>query len=106
MRKFAILLAITLGLTDAAHAADVSADDMLTKAAPPVAKLQPAPASCAGLVAFFTTSCPLSWYGITLYGALDTGVAWQSHGTPFNGSFPNGIEQLISKNSNRALWSP
>jgi predicted porin len=106
MRKFAIVFAIILGSSDAAHAADVSADAMPTKAPPPVATSQPAQASCAGLVALFTTSCPLSWYGITLYGAVDTGVAWQSHGTPFNGSFPNGTEQLISKNSNRALWLP
>ena len=101
-----MVFAIVLGLPDAVHAADVSADAMLTKVPPPAAKLQPAPASCAGLVAFFTTSCPLSWYGITLYGAVDTGMAWQSHGTPFNGVYPNGTEQLISKNSNRALWLP
>jgi hypothetical protein len=71
MRKFAIVFATILGSTDAAHAADVSADAMPTKAPPPVATSQPAQASCAGLAALFTTSCPLSWYGITLYGAVE-----------------------------------
>ena len=54
---------------------------------------------------FFTTNCPLSWYGITIYGTVDMGVAWQSHGTPFNSVAPFGLEYLIQKNSNRSLWS-
>jgi predicted porin len=48
----------------------------------------------------------LSWSGITVYGTVDTGVAWQSHGVRFNPSYGPGIEQLISSNSNRAIWNP
>jgi predicted porin len=33
---------------------------------------------------------------------LRIGAAWQSHGTPFSGLFPQGLEYRISKNSNRA----
>jgi predicted porin len=46
------------------------------------------------------TECPLTWNGITLYGAIDTGAAYHSHGVPFNAYYPNGVEELISKNSN------
>ena len=48
---------------------------------------------------------PLTWHGITLFGVLDAGVAWQSHGAPFNGYYPQGLEYAISKNSNRSLFS-
>src|SRR5436190_15737979 len=43
--------------------------------------------------------CPLTWNGITLYGAIDTGAAYHTHGVPFNAYYPNGVEELISKNS-------
>jgi hypothetical protein len=62
------------------------AADMVTKAPPPAAVT--APAACGSLWDFIVTSCPLSWYGITIYGTVDTGVTWQSHGTPFNGKTP------------------
>jgi len=48
---------------------------------------------------------PITWHGLTLFGALDAGVAWQSHGAPFNGAYPQGLEYAISKNSNRAGFS-
>jgi predicted porin len=47
----------------------------------------------------------LTYKGITLYGGLDIGVAYQSHGTPQNGTYGPGLEYLISKNSNRSLVS-
>lgn len=80
---------VSLMLAGTAYAADSSVDP---------------PASCTGLSEFFSTACPLSWYGITLYGTVDMGVGWESHGTPFNPDFVPGDEYLISKNSNRALW--
>ncbi len=55
---------------------------------------------------FITTACPLTYYGITLYGAVDMGGGWQSHGTPFNSSIISGVEELVSKNSNHAGWLP
>jgi predicted porin len=48
---------------------------------------------------------PLTWRGITLFGVLDAGVAWQSHGAPFNGYYPQGLEYAISKNSNRSMFN-
>src|SRR5271169_676417 len=44
--------------------------------------------------------CPLAWNGFTLYGSFDYGAGYESHGVPFNGNYPNGVETLISKNSN------
>jgi len=100
MKKFAVPAAVILGLGGAARAADVSAEDKMVTKAPP-----PAPAACSNLVDFITTSCLLSWYGITVYGRVDTGGSWQSHGTPFNPSYGPGTEPLVSSNGNRALWN-
>ena len=47
----------------------------------------------------------LSWNGVTLYATIDVGVTHDSHGVPFNGAYPNGVETLISKNSNSAVTS-
>ena len=47
----------------------------------------------------------LTFHGITLYGALDIGVAYQSHGAPLSNSAGLGLEYLISKNSNRSRFS-
>ena len=49
-----------------------------------------------------TDDGPISWHGVTLFGTLDAGLGWQSHGTPFNGAYPQGLEYAISKNSNHA----
>ncbi len=46
-----------------------------------------------------------SWNGVTLYATIDVGVTHDSHGVPFNGAYPNGVETLISKNSNGAVTS-
>jgi predicted porin len=72
----------------------------------------PAPASVpscfASATVYFQTNpdeCPLTWNGITLYGAIDTGAAYHTHGVPFNPYYPNGVEELISKNSNHPLYT-
>jgi hypothetical protein len=101
MRKeLGITVAMILGVTGAAHAADLPTSKPAPAPPPP-----PTLAACADPIAFVTTNCPLSWYGITIYGAVDMGVAWQSHGTPFNRAAPFGLEYLVQKNSNKALWS-
>jgi predicted porin len=106
MKKFGLSAAMILGLAGAVCATNASADGvMATKAAPAaMKKAPPAPAACASLLDFITTSCTLTWNGITAYGTIDAGGTWQSHATPFNGTAAVGEEYLISKNSNRALW--
>jgi predicted porin len=95
-----------LGLAGVASATQASAGGaMATKAAPAaMKKASPPQATCGSLWDFIVTSCPLTWDGITVYGTIDAGVTWQSHGAPFNGTSAVGEQYLISKNSNRALW--
>ena len=45
----------------------------------------------------------LTWQGITLYGALDVGVAWVSHGLPENGYNYEG-ESLVNRNGNHSQF--
>jgi predicted porin len=79
---------------------------MATKVAPAVTtKAPPTPAACGSLADFVVTGCPLTWGGITVYGTIDGGVTWLSHGAPFNGTSAVGADYLIQKYSNRAQWS-
>jgi predicted porin len=102
MRKFGkpqfVRLALISGLLGSiVHG--VQAADLPAKAPPPA----PAPSCFSSAANYFDSSpveCPLTWNGITLYGAIDTGAGYQTHGVPFNGYYPNGVEELISKNSN------
>ena len=77
-----------------AHAADLPTQPPTPASAP----------SCfASFVDYLLASaeeCPLTWNGITLYGTLDYGAGYQTNGAPFNNVYPNGVEELISKNSN------
>ena len=77
---------------------------------------QPAPAPAAAGASFLadaalvakgplpvvTGNGPICWKGICIFGSIDAGVAWQSHGVPLNGAYPQGLEYAIAKNSNRA----
>jgi predicted porin len=107
MKKAGVLALMIFGTAAAAYATDASADDiMVTKAAPAVTtrdSLQPA--TCSSLEDFVVTACPLTWNGITVYGTIDAGVTWMSHGAPFNGTSAVGADYLIQKYSNRPQWS-
>jgi predicted porin len=46
-----------------------------------------------------TAPAPLTWHGLTLYGAFDAGVGWVSHGLPENGFNYEG-EALVNRNGN------
>ena len=46
---------------------------------------------------------PLTWHGITLYGAFDVGVGWVSHGLPENGVNYEG-ESLVNRNGNHSQF--
>ncbi len=45
----------------------------------------------------------LTWNGITLYGIVDIGLQYQTHGVPISDYFPAGSEAIISKNSNGSI---
>jgi predicted porin len=39
----------------------------------------------------------LTWHGITLYGIVDIGVQYDSHGAPFSDYFPGGSSDIVQK---------
>jgi len=47
----------------------------------------------------------LTWNGITLYGAIDVGISYQTHGAPLSDSFYPGAQWLISNNSNKSQFN-
>ena len=49
------------------------------------------------------TDQSLTWNGITLYGIIDIGLQYQTHGAPISDYFPAGTEALIQKNSNGSV---
>ncbi|MDR3436822.1 hypothetical protein [Telmatospirillum sp.] len=61
--------------------------------------LKGGPASCAPL----TLDGPLTFCGITVFGTVDAGVGWVSHGLPENGKNYEG-ESLINKFTNHPYW--
>ena len=92
---------LAMMLAQGASAADLATE--LTPAAKP-----PAPSCFTSLYLYLTAGpddCPLSWQGVTLYGRLDYGAGYQTHGAPFNGNYPNGVDILIKKNSNRPQYA-
>jgi predicted porin len=96
-----ILLASTaaIALCGAAQAADLPA---YTKA-PPLAPV--APMSCTSVGQFFFTDCPLTAYGITVYGTVDLGGGWESHGAPYNKNIITGVTELVMKQSRpTSMW--
>jgi predicted porin len=97
-----ILLASTaaIALCGAAQAADLP---VYTKAPPP--SPPPALVSCTSAVQFIVTDCPLTYYGITVYGTIDMGVGYESHGAPFNKSIISGVTELVQKVSRpTGMW--
>ena len=45
----------------------------------------------------------LTWKGVTLYGIVDIGLQYQSHGTPISDYFPPGSNEIIQKNANKSV---
>jgi predicted porin len=102
-KKFGVSTAVILGLAGAAYATDAPADDIVATKAVPAATTK-APATCGSLEDFVVTACPLTWNGITVYGTIDGGVSWRSHGAPFNGTSAVGLDYLIQKYSRGPRW--
>ena len=70
-------------------------------AGPPLLEKAPPSAACTSPQDIWNTDCPLTWHGITLYGAYDVGVGWVSHGLPENGYNYEG-ESLVNRNGNHS----
>ncbi len=88
-----------LAVIGAAQAADLP-----TKKTPPA----PPPTNCyASFYSWLDSTaadCPLTYMGITFYGQIDVGGGYNSAAAPFNRDYANGIQELISKDSNGARW--
>ena len=107
MKKVGVFASMIFGLAGAAYATAALADDIMATKAVPAAttKALLQPATCSSLEDFVVTACPLTWNGITVYGTIDGGVTWLSHGAPFNGTSAVGAAYLVQKYSNRPQWS-
>ncbi len=94
--RFSAAIAAATLLAGASYATSALADmdSMATKAAP-MAYIPPPPATCGSAYDFFFTACPLTWYGVTLFGTVDVGVSYQTHGVPFDPNHPTGGAYLI-----------
>src|ERR1700757_2376997 len=95
---------MVLAAAGAAGGGDVWAADIF-----PIEALSASAASnpkmCTGLWDFIATSCELSWQGITIYGTVDAGGGWQSHGAPLDSRSAPGASYLIEKTNRSSQWS-
>ena len=102
--KPGVFVAVTLAVFAAFFGAQAwPADPMSTKASPAVK--DSTPQTCTGLWDFVATNCQLTWQGITVYGIIDVGGGWQSHGAPFDPRSAVTSSYLIQKQNNSPLWA-
>ena len=103
MTRLGISAAVLLAVAGAACAVDAwAADGVPTKASPATAAS--APKTCTGLWDFIDTDCQLTWRGITIYGTIDAGVGWQSHGAPFDPRSAPGSSYIIQRQNRSSMW--
>src|SRR5260370_21910514 len=105
MTKLRISTGIVLAVAGASCAVDAWAADTMPVKTPPAAAAS-APKTCTDGWGFVFTDCQLTWQGITVYGIVDTGFGWQSHGAPWDPRSAVGGSYLIQKQNNLALWGP
>jgi predicted porin len=101
MKRIGVSLAALVGAVATAYAADL-----------PTTKAPPAPPAAANCYASFgswlnstAADCPLTYGGFTVYGTIDAGYGYETHGVAFNRQYPTGVEELISKNSQGGTWA-
>src|SRR5258708_7390256 len=104
MKKLGICTGIVLTVAGASLTVDVWAAEITPMKAPPAAAAS-TPKPCTGLWHFIDTNCQLTWQGITVYGTIDAGVSWQSHGAPFDPRSAVAASYLIQKQNRSPIWS-
>jgi predicted porin len=104
MKKLSVALAIAIASAGAVRAADLP-----TKKEAPAA----APVNCyASMWSWLDSTaadCPLSYGPFTVYGTLDGGLGWESHGAGYNAAWNNGVSNIVTKQSSphsQWLWTP
>ena len=101
MKQHIQVLVVMSAIASVAHT--VRAADGPPMSQSSAATAAPASETCASFEEFVATACPLTWHGITIYGAYDVGVGWVSHGLPENGYNYEG-ESLINRNGNNSRF--
>jgi predicted porin len=100
MKILGIAVCITSLLgANGAFAADLT--PLITNG-PPLAT--PQPITCTGLEGFVLTDCQLAWYGVRLYGTVDIGATYQTHGAPFDPNFVTGASYFIQKMNRSSMF--
>jgi predicted porin len=105
MTRLSIFRAIIFGVVTAIHAVDARAADIMMPTKSPAATASNIPNACTNPWDFFVTNCQLTWYGITVYGAMDIGGGWQSHGASSHDTFPAPASYYILKMNKSPMWS-
>lgn len=104
MKRSILALVTGTALVGTVHIGAAHAEPAADLPAPTPYSAAPAnAAACSSFREFVTSDCPLTWNGITIYGAYDVGVGWVSHGLPENGYNYEG-ESLINRNGNHSQW--
>ena len=81
------------------------AADLVPKASPSLSDMTAVPRPCVDPHDFITTNCQLTWHGITVFGTVDTGFGWQSHGAPFDPTSAVSSSYLIQKQNRGPIWT-
>src|SRR3981189_265406 len=102
MAKLGIFAAVILAAAGVSCAVEAWAADIMPMKAPAAS----APKPCTDGWSFIATDCQLTWQGITVYGTIDAGFGWQSHGAPWDPRSAVGASYLIQKQNNSAIWGP
>jgi predicted porin len=104
LQSSAIFAAVMLAAAGASCEVEAWAADIMPMKAPPAAAAS-APKPCTDGWSFIATDCQLTWQGITVYGTIDAGFGWQSHGAPWDPRSAVGASYLIQKQNRSPLWS-
>ena len=87
-----------------ALASVAQAADLPTRKAAPVPEKPNCYATFWSWLDSTPADCPLSYWGITFYGQVDVGGGWESHAAALNNAYPNGVQEVVSKQSKGPGW--
>jgi hypothetical protein len=101
MKGFRFSAAIAAATVLVGATAAMADEPMLTKSAP-MTYVPPSSAACGSAYDFFFSACSLTWYGVTVFGTVDMGINYSTHGTPFDPNHPTGEAYLIGAGGTNA----
>jgi predicted porin len=105
MTRLGSFVAVIIAVAVVSLAVDASAADVIPTKGPPAAANSTTPDVCNDVWSFISSKCQLAWQGITVYGTIDAGAGWQSHGTPLDPLSAVSASYLIQKQNSSPLWT-